>query len=92
MRPSRWAIAPATPEITEAIANETGLSPLLAQVLVNRGVESVDAAQVFLDPDLVQLPNPIAVFEPLTLTLELLERRSPRIPALAFVGITMLTG
>ncbi|MGD1938234.1 MAG: DHH family phosphoesterase [Cyanophyceae cyanobacterium] len=74
MRPSRWAIAPATPEITEAIANETGLSPLLAQVLVNRGVESVDAAQVFLDPDLVQLPNPIAVFEPLTLTLELLEK------------------
>ena len=73
MRPSRWAIAPATPKKAQAITNETGLSPLLAQVLVNRGVETVEAAHVFLDPDTVQLPNPVSVFEPLPLALELLE-------------------
>ena len=73
MRPSRWAIAPATPKKAQAITNETGLSPLLAQVLVNRGVETVEAAHVFLDPDTVQLPNPVSVFEPLGLALKLLE-------------------
>ncbi|GAB4348728.1 MAG: single-stranded-DNA-specific exonuclease RecJ [Cyanophyceae cyanobacterium] len=72
MRPSRWTIAPARPDLATAIADYTGLSPLLAQVLINRGIESPEAADLFLDPDGAVLPPPIEEFPDLPLALELL--------------------
>ena len=73
MRPSRWTIAPANPDLADAIADRTGLSPLLAQVAIVRGIESPDAAEIFLDPDTEALPSPIDEFPDLAISLELLE-------------------
>jgi single-stranded-DNA-specific exonuclease len=70
----RWHIAPAQPEQAIQLAHVTQLSPLLAQVLINRGFDTPDAAQVFLDPERQQLPSPLEEFPDLPIALEFLLR------------------
>jgi hypothetical protein len=47
----RWQIAIAQADQAKAIAQATNLSPLLAQVLLNRGIDSPEQAQRFLHPE-----------------------------------------
>jgi single-stranded-DNA-specific exonuclease len=68
----RWHIASAHIEQAEQIAQSTGLSPLLAQVLLNRGLETIEQIQAFLNPELQVLPLPLEDFTDLPLSLELL--------------------
>ncbi|HEY9906233.1 MAG TPA: single-stranded-DNA-specific exonuclease RecJ [Thermosynechococcaceae cyanobacterium] len=77
----RWHIAPAQPERAKQIAQTTDLSPLLAQALLNRGLETPQQVQEFLNPETQVLPSPLEDFEDLPLSLELLinaiNQRSP---------------
>ncbi len=50
----------------------TGLSPLLAQVLINRGIATEEEAKEFLDPEQQRLPAPVEEFPDLAPSLELL--------------------
>ncbi|MBD2020757.1 single-stranded-DNA-specific exonuclease RecJ, partial [Leptolyngbya sp. FACHB-36] len=50
----------------------TNLSPLLAQVLLNRGIETAEQVQAFLDPESQTLPSPLQDFLDLPISLELL--------------------
>lgn len=70
----RWHIAPAQPESAAQLARVTQLSPLLTQVLINRGFATPSAAQTFLDPECQQLPSPLEEFPDLPIALELLLR------------------
>jgi single-stranded-DNA-specific exonuclease RecJ len=72
MPDQRWRIAPPNPDLVNDIAQRTALSPLLAQVLVNRGMGSVDEAGLFLNPERLQLPSPVDEFSDLAVALELL--------------------
>lgn len=54
----KWVGAEARPELSEMIAAECGVSPVTAQVLVNRGVRDAEAAAGFLRPELSDLPDP----------------------------------
>ncbi|MDY6938619.1 MAG: single-stranded-DNA-specific exonuclease RecJ [Cyanobacteriota bacterium] len=58
----RWKIFEAQPERAAELADVMELSPLLAQVLLNRGYESLDGARVFLEPDSETLPTPLEAF------------------------------
>ena len=69
----RWQIATPDQGLVFEIANHTGLSPLLAMVLVNQGVSSVKLAQQFLDPEDQVLPSPIEAFPDLGSSLTLLQ-------------------
>lgn len=69
----RWHIAAADAEVAIALAEATGLSPLLAQVLVNRGITTPSVAQAFLDPESVQLPSPLDEFPDLPAALDTLQ-------------------
>lgn len=69
----RWAIAPSQPEQVEQITATTHLSPILAQVLVNRGIDTPALAQAFLDPESELLPSPLEDFPDLAASLELLQ-------------------
>ncbi|MDR7535310.1 MAG: single-stranded-DNA-specific exonuclease RecJ [Armatimonadota bacterium] len=55
----RWRIAPADPAATTALSAALGLHPLVAQVLVNRGLRDPMAADAFLAPRLDRLQNPL---------------------------------
>ena len=54
----RWSLAPAQPLLTGTLSRELGISPLLAQCLVNRGLSELDGIRDFLEPRLKQLQDP----------------------------------
>lgn len=68
----RWQIFPAQKSQADHIAAVTALSPLLAQVLINRGIYTPEQAWEFLDPETIQLPSPLDEFPDLEKSLELL--------------------
>ncbi|MEA5509529.1 single-stranded-DNA-specific exonuclease RecJ [Crocosphaera sp. UHCC 0190] len=69
----RWSIAPSHPEKVQALVKETGLSPLIAQVILNRGIDTPNLTQVYLNPDQQILPSPLEEFPDLQKSIELLK-------------------
>jgi single-stranded-DNA-specific exonuclease len=54
----RWQIPAADPEIVRTLSHELSLSPLLARLLVLRGIDAPQAAERFLCPSLDHLHDP----------------------------------
>ncbi|AFZ03943.1 exonuclease RecJ [Calothrix sp. PCC 6303] len=69
----RWYIYPQKPDLTELLSEIYGLSPTIAQLLVNRGLESLETAKIFIEPESLVLPSPMVDFPDLALSVELLE-------------------
>jgi len=59
-RSKRWNIAPPDPTAAE-LAGRLRTSPLLAQILLNRGLREPQACQDFLRPSLKQLHDPMTI-------------------------------
>ena len=57
MKKRQWVIEPAD-ERCEPLAKSLKVSPLLAQVLINRGITDSEEASVFLRPKLTELIDP----------------------------------
>ncbi len=70
----RWQPYPEQPEAVEAIAQATGLSPLVATVLANRDITDPEDAKIFLNPELQPLPSALEEFPALADCVELLEQ------------------
>lgn len=70
----RWFIHPAQAALAHQIAQAVDLLPLLAQVLINRGLSQIEAAQFFLHPDSQSLPSPLEEFADLAESLLVLEK------------------
>ncbi len=70
--PQRWQIFPVQKAQAKHIAEATALSPLLAQVLINRGIYTPEQAWEFLDPETLLLPSPLDEFPDLAKSLDLL--------------------
>lgn len=58
--------------MVDPLVDSTGLSPLLAQVLAQRGVVTPNQATDYLNPERLQLPSPLVEFPDLAASLELL--------------------
>ena len=57
-----WSLAPADAEIVDALALSTGLSRTTARVLVARGIDTPEAVECFLSPDLARdWTDPLAI-------------------------------
>ncbi|MGG6296009.1 single-stranded-DNA-specific exonuclease RecJ [Leptolyngbya sp. AN02str] len=69
----RWQIASALGDRAFRLADRVGLHPLLAQVLLNRGIETPQQAAIFLDPELQELPSALEEFPDLAIALEQLQ-------------------
>jgi len=70
----RWHIFPHRPDAAGALVAATGLHPSLAQVLLNRGIETPREAKAFLDPDSEHLPEPMGEFPDLPKSVDLLQK------------------
>ncbi len=70
----RWQIFSPQTDLSEMIADTTGLSPIIAQVLLNRGFNTPKAVQVFLDPELESLPDPKQEFPDLITSIDRIEK------------------
>jgi single-stranded-DNA-specific exonuclease len=74
----RWQIAPSNPTQAETLAVGITLkqgeqtSPLLAQVLINRGIKTITQANLFINPETAELPSPLTEFSDLEISLDLL--------------------
>lgn len=82
----RWQIFPIVPRKIHQLAQTTGLPPLLAQVLINRGIQTPAAAKVYLDPDSLPLPHPLEEFPDLALSMELLREAIAQQAPIAICG------
>ncbi|WP_013323156.1 single-stranded-DNA-specific exonuclease RecJ [Gloeothece verrucosa] len=69
----RWLISSSAPEIVEQLVETTGLLPIMAQVLINREINTPELAQVYLEPESLLLPSPLEEFSDLAVSVELLE-------------------
>lgn len=69
----RWQISPQKTESAQKLAETTNLPPLINQLLINRGIETKEQAQTFLNSGDLVLPSPLDDFPDLAMSLELLE-------------------
>lgn len=69
----RWQIASSQTEKAVQLARATELSPLLGQVLINRGIETPEQARVYLHPESQEMPPPIDEFPDLAIAVEMLK-------------------
>ncbi|MGK7928208.1 MAG: single-stranded-DNA-specific exonuclease RecJ, partial [Spirulina sp.] len=69
----RWHIASESPEQIAELVGATGLSPLLAQVLIQREIKTPEQAQFYINPESEQLPPPLQEFPDLEKSIDLLE-------------------
>lgn len=58
MSSRKWLLPSADDEIRRSLCQELGVLPLMAQVLMNRGLKDADAARMFLHPQLNDLADP----------------------------------
>jgi single-stranded-DNA-specific exonuclease len=68
----RWQIALDNPELAQKLAILSNLSPIISQLLINRGMETPEAVQRFIDPESLSLPSPLEEFPDLAVSVELL--------------------
>ncbi|MEH1840810.1 MAG: DHH family phosphoesterase [Nostoc sp.] len=69
----RWQIYPQKPEFAQKLAVLTNIFPIISQLLINRGMETPEQVQAFLEPESLVLPLPLEEFPDLTISLELLQ-------------------
>ncbi|BAZ46260.1 single-stranded-DNA-specific exonuclease RecJ [Chondrocystis sp. NIES-4102] len=69
----RWQIATSEPQTALELSMGTGLLPLVTQVIINRDIMTVDAAQMYIDPESQQLPSPLSEFSDLAISVELIK-------------------
>ncbi len=82
----RWLFHPVDKLAAQNLAQAVGISPLLAQILLNRGLSSPAAAQQYLQPDPTHLPPPSRDFVDLPLAVELLDRAIQQQEVIAICG------
>jgi single-stranded-DNA-specific exonuclease len=68
----RWEIYSAS-ALAQKLAEVAQISPIIGQLLINRGVETLEQAQAFLEPESQVLPSPVEEFPDLALSVELLD-------------------
>ena len=60
---SRWRVAPHSEEDARRLAEDAGVSPLVARVLINRHLSDPAAARAFLAPRFEQLSDPFRLID-----------------------------
>ena len=56
--PKAWRFQPQRPDVRDVLARALGVSPVLAQLLANRGITDPGEARAFLRPSLDTLADP----------------------------------
>ena len=54
----KWILHTQKHQLAQELAGGLNISPLVAQILINRGITTVEAGRQFLQCDLAELPDP----------------------------------
>lgn len=82
----RWLFHPVDKLAAQSLAEAVGISPILAQILLNRGLSSPAAVRQYLQPDPAHLPPPSQDFADLPLAADLLDEAIRRQEPIAICG------
>ncbi len=69
----RWQIYPQKTELAQKLARINNMSALINQLLINRGFDLPDTAEIFLNPQSLSLPEPLDEFPDLAISVKLLQ-------------------
>ncbi|NIP30835.1 MAG: single-stranded-DNA-specific exonuclease RecJ [Candidatus Dadabacteria bacterium] len=58
MTKKKWVVSKKNSKLSKTISDKLNISPVTAQVLINRGIKSAVEAEGFLNPSLFDLPSP----------------------------------
>ena len=82
----RWHIHPSDGDRVRHLSQDLQILAPVVQVLFNRGLDSLEAVQTFLDPDSLVLPSPLTEFEDLAISVELLATAIAQQQTIAICG------
>jgi single-stranded-DNA-specific exonuclease len=82
----RWKFYREKPDLVNDLVNKLGVSPIMAQVIINRGIENVEEAKAYVDPEVVDLPSPLTEFPDLTQSVEILKNAIVKQKKIAICG------
>lgn len=63
IKKSKWVAKQSDPETAQKLSKELNLNPLCAKVLVNRGINTKEAAEQFIYPDVSRLLDPFLLVD-----------------------------
>ena len=69
----RWKFYNKNPSLVNDLVTKLDISPIMAQVIVNRGIDSLEEAKEYVDPEVVNLPSPVAEFSDLARSVEIIK-------------------
>ncbi|MEO1428065.1 MAG: single-stranded-DNA-specific exonuclease RecJ [Cyanobacteria bacterium J06633_8] len=69
----RWQIYPQKTELARKLGQVTNMPLLINQLLINRGFDVPDTAEIFLNPQSLSLPEPKQEFPDLAMSVDLLQ-------------------
>lgn len=70
----RWKFYPQKSSLITNLASKLGVSPLIAQIIVNRGIETLEDAQGYINPEIIDLPSPLKEFTDLSKSIAILQQ------------------
>ncbi|PSB01003.1 single-stranded-DNA-specific exonuclease RecJ [Merismopedia glauca] len=82
----RWQIAGLEPELGDKLAKVSNLSLVVAQILINRGMNTPELAKAYLEPESCNLPLPSADFPDLSFSVKLLQEAIAKGEKIAICG------
>ncbi len=82
----RWKFYDRNPSLVNNLMTNLGISPIVAEVIVNRGINSLEQAQAYVNPEVVNLPSPIDEFPDLVKSIEILKNAIAQGQKIAICG------
>jgi single-stranded-DNA-specific exonuclease len=82
----RWQIAASEPELVNKLVKVSRSSHIIAQILINRGIDTPELAKIYLDPESYQLPPPTVDFPDLAPSVQLLQNAIAKGEKIAICG------
>lgn len=70
----RWKFRQPDSDLVDKLVKNIGLSPIMAQIVINRGFTTVDSANIYVNPEAEKLPSPLQEFQDLSKSIELLQK------------------
>ncbi len=74
----RWHFPQPNPQLVREISRHCGISPIMAQVIVNRGITDLASAKYYINPEQAQLPHPLQEFPQLSHCIHILKQAITR--------------
>ena len=82
----RWKFYPANPTLVEDLQAKLGISPIVAQVIANRGIDDLAQAKAYVNPEVIDLPSPLDEFPDLVKSIEILTQAIAQGQKIAICG------